>query len=352
MSSSPTDNNEWRFFHAVATVLDGDYRKIEKLHTQHTSWSASWNSLSHSKLFGKISPDSAESSLSSQNISLIMREDESFPPLLREIPYAPFGIYVKGTLPRHEHYGIAVVGTRKATREGRAYAESLARDLSPTCVITSGLAFGIDVAAHTGCLSNKGHTIAVLAGGVENPHPRSNAGLAARIIAQGGALVSEYPPGSAPAPHRFLERNRIISGLTLGTVIVEAPEGSGALATARFALDQNREIFVVPGPVTHPNFRGSHHLLRAGARLIRNAEDIFEDLNITPPQSCASLIHDIHTPEENAVLRALHHASTPLSVDMVISETGLNAATVNRTMSFLLIKNMVQETGSGYILSP
>jgi DNA processing protein len=244
------------------------------------------------------------------------------------------------------------VGTRRATRTGKELAHALARELAAHFSIASGLALGVDAAAHAGCLEGNGHTVAVLAGGVDAPQPQTNAALAMRIVEQGGALVSEYPPGSAPIPYRFLERNRIVSGMARGVLLVEAPESSGALVTARCALEQNREVFILPGPVTHPNFRGSHTLIREGARLVRNAADIFEDLGLAPEEGTTSVPRALPllASDEAAVAAALREAATPLSVDSLVGITALTPSAVNRAVSFLLVKNVVQETEGGYLL--
>ena len=177
---------------------------------------------------------------------------------------------------------IAIVGTRRATPEGKIIAKRFARELTSYGIpIASGLAFGIDAAAHEECVATGGATIAVLAGGLDAIYPGSNAALAQKILARHGCIISEYPLGSPPLPYRFLERNRIISGISRGTLVVEAPENSGSLATARYALEANREVFVVPGSTLHPNFKGSHRLIRQGAELVTTPEEIFEAYGIT-----------------------------------------------------------------------
>jgi DNA processing protein len=337
-------------FHAVATALEGDLAKLRTLKSRHRTWEAVRDALPIAlRTHARGHP--AGEALAPANIGLVLPEDPDFPALLREIPLPPLGLYIRGALPPASQPTLAIVGTRRATKEGKRFAHELARELGATCSIASGLAFGIDAAAHAGCLEGGGHTVAVLAGGVDAPQPQLNAGLAARILEGGGALVSEYPPGSVPVPYRFLERNRIVSGLSHGVVLIEAPEGSGALVTARCALEQNREVFVVPGPVAHPNFQGAHTLIREGARLVRSAADIREDLGLAAPQQLIPATGAATaSPEEHAVLVALRGAARPLSVDMLISATSLEARAVNRALSFLLLKNMVQETGEGYIL--
>ncbi len=346
-----TENfSEHPYFHAAALALNGDIAKLRKLKERHATWKTAWETLATRS--SAPAPEAAWETLLRAHIALVLREDAGFPSLLREISPPPLGLYVRGTLSPAERPALAIVGTRKATRSGRELAHALARELGASFSIVSGLALGVDAAAHAGCLEGNGHTVAVLAGGVDAPQPQTNAALAARILERGGALVSEYPTGSAPVPYRFLERNRIVSGLSRGVVLVEAPEGSGSLVTARLALEQNREVFVLPGPVTHTNFRGSHELIRTGARLVRNAADILEDLGYAEdahsPQSPRAL--PPLNADEEAVVAALRDAAAPLSVDFIVGATSLGPSTVNRTLSFLLMKNVVQETEGGYAL--
>ncbi len=351
MMHARTENfSDHPYFHAAALALEGDTAKLRGLKMRYPTWKAAWESLAAKG--SAPAPEAAWETLLRTHISLVLQEDALFPALLRETPLPPLGLYVRGTLPPDTQPALAIVGTRKATRNGRELAHALARELSSSFSIVSGLALGVDAAAHAGCLEGNGHTVAVLAGGVDAPQPQTNAGLAARILEQDGALVSEYPPGSAPVPYRFLERNRIVSGLSRGVVIVEAPEGSGSLVTARLALEQNREVFVLPGPVTHPNFRGSHALIRAGARLVCNAADILEDLgyaeDANSPQP--SRVLPPLSADEEVVTAALRDAVAPLSVDSIIGVTSLQPSVVNRALSFLLVKNVVQETEGGYAL--
>ncbi|MBI2623731.1 MAG: DNA-protecting protein DprA [Candidatus Liptonbacteria bacterium] len=342
--------SEHSSFHAASLAVEGDLLKLRKLKERLSTWKAAWEAIGAKG--SAHTPEAAWEKLARAGITLFLHDDQGFPPLLRELSPPPLAIYVRGALPPSAQPALAIVGTRRATRNGKDLAHELAKELAPTFSIVSGLALGVDAAAHAGCLEGGGRTVAVLAGGVDTPQPQTNAGLAARILERGGALVSEYPPGSAPIPYRFLERNRIVSGLSQGAVIVEAPEGSGALVTARCALEQNREVFVLPGPVTHPNFRGSHALIREGARLVRTAGDILEDLGYAehagaPAVSRALPLLDA---DETAVVGALRAALAPLSVDSVIGITALTPSAANRALSFLLLKNVVQETEGGYAL--
>lgn len=225
-------------------------------------------------------------------IAHINQKDPAYPRLLKEIPNPPENLYLLGNLPEKDTQKIAIVGTRKATAEGKKLAKEIAKKLAERgIIIVSGLAMGIDTAAHEGAIAaclpdgSQGKTIAVLANGLNSVYPAQNENLAKKILESDGALISEYPPETPSFPNQFLERNRIISGLSVATIIIEAPERSGSLATANWAAQQGREVFVFPGPANHSNFRGSHKLIRDGARLVASLEDILEDLGLENPKS-------------------------------------------------------------------
>ncbi len=212
-------------------------------------------------------------------INPIKIADSEYPALLKEIPNAPKMFYLLGELPPDDLIKIAIVGTRKASSAGRRFAKELAQKLAEYgAVIVSGLAMGIDTAAHEGAILAGGKTIAVLANGLDTIYPAQNENLAKKILDYGGAIISEYPPQTPSFPNQFLERNRIVSGLSIATIVIEAPERSGSLVTARLAAEQGREVFIAPGSIDNPNYRGSHQLIRDGARLVTSIEDIMEDL--------------------------------------------------------------------------
>lgn len=277
------------------------------------------------------------------------------PTALRNIPKSPKDLFVKGALGEEPETAIAIVGTRRATAEGREAARRFGREFAERgIVVVSGLAEGVDAAAHEGCLEAGGRTIAVLAGGLDTIYPARHANLASRILENGGALVSEYPTGTSPQAHRFLERNRIVSGLSLAVLIVEAPERSGALNTASHAAEQGREVFVLPGPARHPNYAGSHRLIRDGARLVASTEDLLEDLGDALPEACRSDRETDarekapKTAEEESVLAAIESATTPLDTDTLIRKTGLSAELVVQAVTFLTVRGEVLETERGY----
>jgi DNA processing protein len=288
----------------------------------------------------------------------VLAEQKEFPKALRHIPYPPFGIYLRGggrssavlSAAQDGAPTIAIVGTRRASAEGKKIARSFACELAAAgCTIASGLAFGIDAAAHEGALDAGGATVVVLAGGLDVIYPHSHRGLAERILASGGTLISEYPPGEPPLAYRFIERNRIMSGISRGVLIVEAPESSGALATARYAAEQNRDVFVVPGAVSATNFKGSHALIRQGAELVTSPDDILDEYGIDKKENARAPV-GASSPEEIVILKALAEIGAPADVDKLIALTKLEPRTVNQTLSFLLIRGIVKETEGGYTI--
>lgn len=340
------------FYNPLNILFEGSYFKLKALKEKFPSWQSAWENL---KLADKknLDPKREWGKLEKLGVNLTLRENNGYPDLLREIPHPPHGLYSIGNLKPDCSNNLAIVGTRKATESGKELAKTFAHKLSLSGVnIVSGLALGIDAASHEGALAGGGFTVAVLGNGLDRLYPRQNERLAKKIIAAGGAIVSEYPLGSPSLPYRFLERNRIVSGLSKGVLIIEAPERSGSLVTARFAIDQNREVFAIPGPVSHPNFFGSHKLIQSGANLATAPEEILAMLNLKPvPQGTTSRqLFSSENEEEGAILKTLESQGQPLSIDKIIELTNLNAKTVNQTVSFLLIKNIVRETDQGYTI--
>lgn len=337
------------YYNAVATAMAGDYGKIKRLKRKFDDWKSAYHALVGLNV-PPIDPEAEWEKLVRAGVQLVSFEDEGYPPLLKEISGCPFGIYVRGSLPQDDDLPFAIVGTRRATSDGKNTARRFACELAQCGFsIVSGLAFGIDAAAHEGCLDGRGATVAVLAGGLDAVYPRENERLAEKILENGGAIISEYPPGAPPYPDRFLERNRIISGLSRGVLIVEAPKGSGSLATARFALEQNRDVFVVPGPIAHPNFIGSHQLIRQGATLVAAPEEILEAYGITREEKIAAR-ENTASPEEKLILEALRKISAPAEIDKIAAITKLEPRIVNRALSFLLLRDLVREKGGGYTI--
>lgn len=338
---------ERTYYNAALIETKSNYRALKKLKDILGTWEKVWLGLPRTNT--SLDPEEESKKLEKAGVCLILADEPAFPPLLREIPWPPFGIYVLGNLPENQRPAIGIVGTRKATEDGIELARIFAVELSRAgVVIVSGLAFGIDSASHKGCLEANGTTIAVLGNGLDSIYPASNEKLGKNIIATGGVLISEYPLGMPSLPHHFIERNRLISGLSLGIVIIEAPKISGALATARFALEQNREVFVVPGPVQHQNFYGSHQLIRNGARLVTSGSEILEDLNLAEAKPENDIRKNFETAGEKIVFDVLEKSVEPLEVDKIIEITDLESRIVNGALTLLLIKNLIRENGEGY----
>jgi DNA processing protein len=281
--------------------------------------------------------------------------DTEFPGWLIEIPNPPRGIFVRGPLISAGTLALAIVGTRRATPTGKALAHDFAFALASRGIaVVSGLAFGVDAAAHLGALDAKGTTIAVLPCGLDRIYPRSNERLAEHIIQNGGALISEYAPGTEALPFRFLQRNRIVSGLARGTIIIEAPERSGALVTARLAAEQGRDCFVVPGPVGNPNFIGSHQLIRKGAELVTRPEEILAAYGFAETDLSTGKIAEKRgdfSEDERKIFAYLALLKTGAEIDKIITAVNVQPQAANSAVSFLLMKGLVKETANGYMLS-
>lgn len=288
------------------------------------------------------------------NHALIL-SDPAYPELLRALPDAPPVLFVHGdpgvlALPL-----LALVGSRNPTPGGRDNAAAFARHLAAGGVgIVSGLALGIDAAAHEGALAAEGLTVAVLGHGLDRVYPAAHRDLAHRIAAGGGALVSEFPPGVPPRAEHFPRRNRIISGLSLGVLVVEAAIRSGSLITARTAAEQGREVFAIPGSIHNPLARGCHRLIRQGAKLVETAADILEELG---PLYLAGLEGrcDAETalvpetagtdPDYRRLLEALGH--DPVSVDVVVDRSGLTPEAVSSMLLLLELQGVVESVPGG-----
>lgn len=292
--------------------------------------------------------------------TFVRETDDTYPELLRHIYDPPLALYVRGTL-RPSQCTVAVVGSRKATPYGRTVTALIARPLAARGVtIASGLAYGVDSEAHRAALDVHAYTIAVLGSGVDDAslYPRAHRALAASIIERGGAVISEYPPGTAARAEYFPERNRIIAGLSHAVVVVEAAIGSGALITARSALAENREVLAVPGPVTSPFSEGTNRLLKDGASPACTADDVLEALALTNALRLplAPRAHAAAAPARDAgpagpqpagtpaaILKAL--TKTPMELDALITATTLPPHEVSAALSLLELDGSVRDVG-------
>lgn len=285
--------------------------------------------------------------LAERNIALVCPDDSRYPALLRTIADPPALLYCKGDLECLARPAVAVVGSRAASTYGRRIAFELAGELARRgiCVV-SGMALGIDGEAHRGALAAGGSTIGVLGCGIDVVYPRRHGQLYREMEAR-GLLVSEYALGDRPEGFRFPERNRIISGLALGVVVVEAGIQSGSLITARLALEQGREVFAVPGRVDSAKSRGAHRLLQEGAKLVQGADDIFEELYLlqtaggTADQAAAAPSAAPESGDEQLLLSCLD--VYPATIDELVRESGLRQADVFDLLLRLELKGMVRQ---------
>jgi len=271
-----------------------------------------------------------------KGIKIICIEDEGYPPLLKEIPDPPLVLYVLGKIPACR-FNFAIVGSRRASFYGISTAERFGFQLTSLgfCII-SGLARGIDSSAHRGALKGGGKTIAVLGSGLLNVYPPENKSLAEEIIDR-GAVISEFPLKTPPHRENFPRRNRIISGLSQGVLIVEAARRSGALITADLALEQGREVFAIPGKVNSPTSSGTNYLIKQGAKLVENVEDILEEFGIYAEAVAESELE--LSPEEKELISALKAGS--MILDEIVIKTGMDLQRVNQYLISLQLKGVI-----------
>ncbi|SDU21150.1 DNA protecting protein DprA [Verrucomicrobium sp. GAS474] len=280
-------------------------------------------------------------------VTLLHADDDRYPEALKEIYDPPLILYVRGTLPETWKQGVALVGSRVTSHYGLETAKKLGYQIAYAGVpVISGLARGIDTAAHMGALAAKGPTWAVLGTGVDHIYPAENASLAEKI-AETGCLISEFPLGTKPEKQNFPMRNRIVSGLSFGVLVVEAGLGSGALITAKQALEQGRQVFAVPGRIDTPHSKGCHQLLKEGARLVEDVNDILGEMEfLFPPKEMTALGSsrpapaDL-TPEEALLFETLGTEEVP--IDTLIAKSGLPSGKVSSTLLRLEMKRLVRQ---------
>jgi DNA processing protein len=280
-------------------------------------------------------------------ITVLTWKDKAYPPLLKTLDTAPPVLYIAGKLIEADQFALGIVGTRNASQYGRQVTEQFATELaSHNVTIVSGLALGIDTIAHKSALDAGGRTLGIMACGLDTIYPADNHGLARRIVESGqGALITEFPLGVKPDSRYFPMRNRIISGLSMGILVTEAPEKSGALITVKCALDQGREVFAVPGNIFSARSTGVNKIIQEGARPVMSVTDILEalDLFMIPQQiEMQAILPD--NDEERTLLALLSHE--PLHIDELIRESGLPTMTVTSTLTMMELKGMVKQVGS------
>ena len=285
--------------------------------------------------------------MTNNNIEKITLEDSGYPKILKEIHDPPKTLYVRGNFSKQDKIAIGVVGTRGYTSYGKRVTEDIAGNLAETGItIVSGLAKGIDAFAHKAALDKGGRTIAVLGSAVDSNsvYPSCNRKLADKIE-KNGAIISEHPSGTKSERWFFAQRNRIISGLSLGILVIEAPEKSGALITAMQAVEQNREVFAIPGPIYSQNSAGTNKLIQMGAKLVTCANDILEELNLPLLKEKKKKFKPENKWEE-ILFNIL--GKEPIHIDEIIKKSNLDTGLVSSTLITLELRGIVKNQGGGY----
>ena len=295
--------------------------------------------------WSRIDPDAEMERVQQAGVTALTWHDQGYPPRLKEIYDKPPVLYVKGEILPEDERSVAVVGTRRPTAYGREVARQVTSDLSRNgLTIVSGLAKGVDGVAHRAALEAGARTIAVMGSGLDVMYPREHAELA-KWIADSGAVVSEFPLGTRPDAQNFPRRNRIISGMSLGTLVAEAPEGSGALLTARHALEQDREVFCIPGSILSPNSGGGNRLIRdSAAKLVTCADDIIEELNLSTIEYQIELA--AFFPEDEAQAAVLKYVTfDPIHIDEIIRNSSLASSTVSGALTMMELRGLIRQVG-------
>lgn len=296
----------------------------------------------------KLEPETYAEKIAKSGIKWLTIFDETYPKLLAQTHDPPIIIYYKGEVKSWNEPAIAVVGTRKITGYGRVVTQKFTKRLvEAELIIVSGLARGVDSQAHLTTVSENGKTIAVLGGGLNHIFPPENRGLAAKIAAGFGAVISEFPPDYPSLPGNFPARNRIISGLSQAVVVIEAAQDSGSLITARYALEQGREVFAVPGPITSQFSKGPIDLIKDGARAVFGPDEILEELGINRLQGLGSRVQDEKniSEEERRVLETLDNEN--MHIDEIGRSLDLSSPKISALLLKMEISGLVQSLGAG-----
>jgi DNA processing protein len=316
---------------------EADLRSVEGIGPELASTLRAWES----------STDAAKERARVEELGRVVLTpaDAGYPAALREIYDPPLALYLKGKIPETWPRGVAVVGSRETSHYGLENAKKLGYQIAYAGVpVISGLARGIDTAAHLGALAAKGVTWAVLGCGLDKMYPPENDALAAKIVEAGGCLISELPLGTSPDKRTFPMRNRIVSGLSFGVLVIEAGRQSGALITARQALEQGRQVFAVPGRIDNPLAQGCHQLIKDGAKLVEGVEDILQELEFLIPRESVATPRPLPanlSQEEEQVYAAIELDETP--IDAITQSTGLPSGTVSSTLLRLEMKRLVRQ---------
>ena len=299
----------------------------------------------------RLDLDAELARIETAGIQLLTWQMPEYPSYLKETPTPPPLLYMSGELRDVDRFSVAVVGTRRLTSYGRQVTKDLVTGLVHNGVtVVSGLARGIDAVAHKTAVELDGRTIAVLGSGLDCVYPSENRMLAKQITDGKGAMISEYGLGVRPEAKNFPPRNRIISGLSLGVIVVEAGERSGALITTNFALEQDRDVFAVPGNINSPVSMGPNKLIQQGAKLVTKVDDVLEELNLHMVAEKTAV--QLALPESNEEVALYTHLSAqPIHIDELRRETGLSSSEVSSTLTLMELKGMVQQIGGmNYVL--
>ncbi|NMB48451.1 DNA-protecting protein DprA [Candidatus Kuenenbacteria bacterium] len=296
-----------------------------------------------------IKPDEELEKIEKAGIKIITLNDPNYPRLLKEIYSPPAILYYRGELKAEsDEFAVAVVGTRKYSSYGKQAVTDIVSELTNQGITTvSGLAIGIDAIVHEVTVSKGGRTIGVLGSGISDNdiYPAINRSLGQKVLDNGGLLISEYPPGTVPIKQNFPQRNRIISGLSVATLIIEAPETSGALLTAKYALEQNRDVLAIPGSIYSANAVGPNNLIKMGAKLVTSANDVLEVLNMKQVKEFIDNRKVVPDTQEEALILQIIGVE-PCHVDEIIKTTGLTTAQVNSTLILMEMKGKVRNLGN------
>ncbi len=357
-----SEQNKLKYYNAIINFSKIGparfYRLKSKLGNVKNIWQANKKELLTAQIEEKIidefiiyrsntNPEQLFDELQKEEINIISIEDNDYPYLLSKIYDPPPILYFKGNIKSINQFALAVVGSRKVTTYGRQVVQDITSRLAiNNLIIVSGMAYGIDTLAHQATLNNHGITIAVLGSGLKrkNIYPAANLNLMEQIIESNGVVLSEYPPNIPALPTHFPQRNRIISGLSKGVLVIEAGEKSGALITARCALEQGRDVFVIPGSIYSPMSIGANNLIKKGAILVTSAEDILEALDLKQVKQFVE--NKILAPksESEKIIFALL-SKEPKHINQIIKKSGLDTATVNSTLTIMEMKGMVKNLG-------
>jgi len=359
--------DDLKYWVALSTNLNIGARTFQKLYAAFSDMEKVWNAgeaeLRQKGLDPKIianvrqvkaskNPSEELEKIYKLNIHAITYLDTEYPALLKEIPDCPALLYLKGKLLPADNLSLAVVGSRRFTDYGARVVKQIVEPLANAgLAIVSGLALGIDALSHRAALNCKGRTIAVLGNGLDHIYPESNRNLANQIIYSGGAVLSEFPVGTPSFKQNFPFRNRIIAGMSLGTLVIEAALESGSLITARAALDYNRDVFAIPGEIFSNNSEGPNNLIKMGAKTVTEADDVLKELNIDVMAKQNYVKEIIPDTKEEAQLLAIL-SKVPVHIDKLVEISKLDIVKINQTLTMMEMKGKVRNLGGNqYIIN-